>query len=249
MKGNKEILAIICAVFVTVVAAVLLTGSHLKDPDAPVPEAPVPEQSTLDYLVKVTAHNPKASHTGSGIVVKHGGHYFVLTSKMIFTKGDVGYTVADTWNSYTAELVRLDDRLGLVALKLQGYLLGGVEIDEAPNIPPGASVLVLNLENTFVVNVVRYLTDPDWMILDGGLPGTCTGSPIMTYDNNLAGVVIGINTENAEEAFAVGNHAIREFVKELIHDMSFDVPREPVFPYNPNDMGNVFRKPTNPRNR
>lgn len=249
MKGNKEIVAIVCAVFVSVVAAVMLTGDFKETPEAPVPE----EMPTyFDDLVKVTAHNPGGSRIGSGIVVQHDDVVFVLTSKMIFTEGDTSFDVLLNGVTYSAGVVLKDKARGLVALDIP-VNFGGYEIDDAPNLPPDATASVCSLDGDTRVTVKRYLTDPDWMLLDGYIPGKSTGAPMITRDGHLAGIVIGVNTENAAEAFAVGNHAIREFVfaMALFNGISFDTPRKPPIlepimePHNPNDMGNVPRKPTN----
>jgi hypothetical protein len=251
MKDKKDIIAIACAVVISVVAAILLSHTSPGTPEAPVVvDAPVPDEwNPPVYLVKVTAHNPGGSHVGVGTLVEYDGYTFVLTSKMIFTPGDTHYTVTADGEQYSAMMIGRGD-FGLIALALAGDgtpiydALSGLEVNDQPNIPPDASVRVWNLERSFDVNVIRYLTDPDWLLLDGDLPGTCTGAPITTSDGSLAGVVIGVSTENAAEAFAVGNHAIRAFAESVINPQLY-VPRgPPVFPYNPNDMGNVFRKPT-----
>jgi len=221
MRDNKEVTAIICAFLVSVVVAAVLTSKPKVTPEAPVPEAPVPEEempSPFDYVVKVTAHNPGDSHVGVGTLVEYDGYTFVLTSKMIFTLGDTHFTVTADGEQYPARMIGIGD-FGLIALEVSGEF-DGLEVNEAPNVPPDASVLVWNLEETFAVNVIRYLTDPDWLMLDGSLPDTCTGSPITTSDGSLAGVVIGINTQNAKEAFAVGNHAIREFADAVVNGES-----------------------------
>jgi len=228
---RPDILAFGAAALVTIVACYLLSD-QVGEPEKPAIEAPVPVieapvPSPLNYLVKVTAHNPVDSHVGVGTLVTYDGYTFVLTSKMIFTPGDTHYTVTADGEQYPAMMIGIGD-FGLIALALANsdFIGPGLEVDEAPNVPPDAGVLVWSLEKVFAVNVLRYLTDPDWLMLGGGLPGTCTGAPITTSDHSLAGVVIGVNTENAEEAFAVGNHAIRAFSEAVVNPQLY-VPSGP----------------------
>lgn len=217
---KSDVITSVLASLVLAVACYLLASSS-NDSEAPVPEALVPEAPVLDeipnpyvYLVKVTARNPRESHIGSGILVEHNNIVFVLTSEMIFTESDTHYDVLLDGVTYSAGLILKDGARGLVALGVP-VNHGGIEVDDAPNLPPGAGATVRSLDGDTLVTVQRYLTDPNWMILDGAIPGICTGAPIIDGDY-LAGIVIGINTENAEEAFAVGNHAIREFVDEVV---------------------------------
>jgi len=235
IKDKKDIIAIACVVFVCGVAVFLLQPKDNAEapPVIEAPEAPVPEeemQGPFDYLVKVTAHNPGDSHVGVGSLVTYDGYTFVLTSKMIFTPSDTHYTVTTTeGEQYPAMMLEKDDRRGLVALAVANGEFEGIEVNEYPNIPPDVKVIVRNLEKVFIVNVIRYLTDPDWLMLDGDLPGTCTGAPIVTSDSSLAGVVIGVNTEHAEEAFAVGNHAIRTFAEAVVNPEFEAIIGPPVF--------------------
>ena len=245
MRDKRNIIAIGCAIVISSIAAIMLCRPSTETSESSAIEAPVPSENTpFDYVVKVTAHNPGGSHVGVGTLVEYDGYTFVLTSKMIFTPGDEAFTVTINGDQFPARMIGMGD-FGLIALAVANDgtpiydAFDGIQVDDAPNVPPDASVLVWNLEKTFAVSVLRYLPQPDWMILNGSLPGTCTGAPITTYDNSLAGVVIGVNTENATETFAVGNHAIRAFVESVINPQLN-------FPYNPNDMGNMFRKPTNP---
>lgn len=215
MRGNKDIIAIICAVAISVVAAFVLCRTPTETSDTP--EPPVPEETSnpFDYLVKVTAHNPDDSHVGVGTLVEYEGYTFVLTSKMIFTEGDEAFTVTYRDTKFSAELITIWHRLGLAALEVKGGPFETLPINDAPNLPPYVDVEVYGLDDAYDVTIDHYLTDPDWMIITGGVPGTCTGAPILS--GGLAGVVIGVNTQNTVEAFAVGNHAIREFAEAVIN--------------------------------
>jgi len=236
---KRDVVAIGCAIVVSLVAAYMLQG---KAPvDTPAVEAPVPPQTPFDYTVQVTAHGPRVSHVGSGILVKHDGVVFVLTSKMIFTPADTSYSVLFDGIKYSAGVILKDKARGLVALDIP-IDFDGIELDNAPNLPPDAEAVVKTLDGTFHVTVNRWLTDPDWMIIDGGVPGLCTGAPIFTNDNHLAGIVIGVNTENAEEAFAVGNNAIYNFTNTVIGRLGVQPPR--MDRTGPND--NLLIPPANP---
>jgi hypothetical protein len=203
---KSDIIAIGHSSVIFLVAAFLLCRPETPEP--PVPEVP----TYFDSLVQVTAHNPNESHVGSGILVQHNGVVFVLTSKMIFTESDTSFDVLLNGITYSAGVALKDEARGLVALDLP-VNFGGCKIDDAPNLPPDATAQVCSLDGDTRVTVQRYLTDPDWMMLDGYVPGKSTGAPMITRDGHLAGIVIGVNTENAGEAFAVGNHAIREFAE------------------------------------
>jgi hypothetical protein len=244
MRRHKDLIALICAIVISVIAAFLLQPSKAPETQPPAIDAPVPEDhSPFDYLVKVTAHNPNDSHVGVGTLVGYDGYTFVLTSKMIFTEGDEAFTVTYRDTKFSAELITIWHRLGLAALKVKGGPFKTLSINDAPNLPPYVNVEVYGLNDAYDVTIDHYLTNPDWMILTGGVPGTCTGAPIL--HDGLAGVVIGVNTENPEEAFAVGNHAIRTFADSVITDSSHRW--EPlIFQQKPNNMRNVFREPANP---
>ena len=180
MKLEKSDIFGLCAVVIGMVVcalAFLLTNEKATPPTI---EAPVPgeQYSPFDYVIRVTAHSPEVSHVGVGTLVEYDEYTFVLTSKMIFTPNDTHYTVTVGGEQLPATLLKKDDRLGLVALAVADREFVGMEVDEAPNIPPNASVLVWGLGRSYDANVIRYLTDPDWLLLDGNLPGTCTGSPI-----------------------------------------------------------------------
>jgi hypothetical protein len=215
MRDHKDIIAITCAIVISVVAACLLQlGDTTETPQPPMP-------TYFDYLVRVTAHNPNESHVGSGILVQHNRPgwpvtLFVLTSKMIFTPTDTSYDVLLNGVTYSAGMILKDEERGLVALDIPVNFGGGVEVDNAPNLPPDATAQVCSLDGDTRVTVQRYLTNPDWMILNGYVPGKSTGAPMITSDGHLAGIVIGVNTENAGEAFAVGNHAIRAFADAVV---------------------------------
>ena len=219
---NSDRRSIFALIFGTIAIVVAVWVCQLTLPDK-TPEAPVPvEQGPFDYLVRVTAHNPDESHVGSGILVQHNRPgwpvmLFVLTSKMIFTPTDTSYDVLLNGVTYSAGIILKDEARGLVALDIPVNFGGGVEIDNAPNLPPDATAQVCSLDGDTRVTVQRYLTNPDWMILDGYVPGKSTGAPMITRDGYLAGIVIGVNTENAGEAFAVGNHAIREFAEAVVN--------------------------------
>jgi hypothetical protein len=247
MRDHKDIIALVGAIVISVVAACLLQlGDTTETPQPPVP-------GFNNYVVKVTAHNPKESHVGTGILVQHNDVVFVLTSKMIFTPTDTSYDVLYGGRTFSAWIVLKDEARGLVVLDLP-VNFGGCEIDDAPNLPPCIETEVYGWDNVYDVTIKKYLTNPDWMILDGGIPGTCTGAPII-HGGRLAGIVIGVSTENPDEAFAVGNHAIREFA-EVVAAPVLHVPPGPILgweplefqsaPYNQNDMRNVFREPANP---
>ncbi len=218
---KSDIVAFGAAALVAVITCYLLSDKG-NEPEASQPranEAPVPKkvQNPFDYVVRVTAHGREVSHVGVGTLVTYDEYTFVLTSKMVFRPGDMHYTVTVDDEQLSAMLLRKSEWLGLAALAVANREFVGMRVDEAPNIPPDASVLVWGLGRSFDANVVQYTTNPDWLLLDGNLPNTCTGSPITTFDNSLAGVIIGVNTENSAEAFAVGNHAIRAFADLVVH--------------------------------
>ena len=60
----------------------------------------------------------------------------------------------------------------------------------------------------------------DWLVLDGELPPVATGAPIC-HAGCMAGLVIGISSQNKTQAIAAGPGALRDFVERMFSTKEF----------------------------
>lgn len=229
-KFDKGVVVVALVAFLVMVVLSLIQShsdpeADLSSPDPPIERVYTPSEAT----VEVSNYMPDGSRSyGKGVIVKHDGTTFVLTSSMIFThKGQI--TVDYVNIRYTADIIHQNDVWGLVALECP-FMEGTrtTKINEFPNHPPGAQVVVGDWGE---VNTLEYIND-DWVILDGNLPVSSTGMPTEN-DGELVGVIIGLNRVNVKQAIMVGNRAIKEFILQI--SLIDDAP--PVF--NPFDNLNM----------
>jgi hypothetical protein len=216
-RRNKRILTALAPIVVILVGVAygVRQGSEVAIETQDVantspPPAIVYTSAISDCTLEVSNYLPDGRRSyGHGVVLQHNGETFVLTSTMIFThEGDI--TVGKGRFTYTAEIACQDDDLGLVALKCnlrEGT--SSVEVTDLPSIPPGVAVQVDEGE----VNTLEYMNDY-WVMLDGSLSVEATGMPVV-QDNELVGIIVGLNRVNTKQAIMVGNQGIREFVDEL----------------------------------
>ena len=191
--------------------------------DSPRSDQPSPVPITIktkpvDCLVAVKHHTVGKSYSGSGIIVTRKGMTFVLTSAMIFPKevGNIVVTKRDgrTW---VASLIAHDKVRGLAALRIyEADKEPSVELS-ALNLLTGVEVLVRNEYGKHEMKVARYLhKEYRWLILNGRLPDNCCGAPVV-MDDDVVGIIVGINQSNEEQAIAVSMSAIRGFADNITH--------------------------------
>ena len=176
-------------------------GEEVRSMPPPVDRVYTPFEAT----VEVSAYFDEQRSYGYGIVVRHNGQMFVLTSSMIFNE-DVEYiTVGMTEWSARAEVLHQNDVWGLVALECCFMsTVPFVELNDDPNLPPGVPVEI----NTLTASTLEYIND-DWALI-GDLPEDCTGHPV-TQNGYVVGIVVGMNRINKQQAVMVGNRALKEF--------------------------------------
>jgi len=202
---------------------------HLNIRNAPAIEYPAPSiqriYTAAEATVEVSAYFDGKRSYGHGIVVRRNDQMFVLTSSMIFNE-DVEYITVDIagWTCIT-EVLHQNDVWGLVALEY--YLLEDVpfiELNDDPNIPPLVVVGIKGVSAT----TLGYVND-DWVML-GDIPEEdCTGCPV-TQNGDVVGIIVGVNRGNRNQAFMVGNRALKEFCDQAtLMDIA---PIDPNSPYH-----------------
>lgn len=218
MKEKRQQVVIgLGVVAVCMCASLPLWNAHFgqKDLQEDAPPVYMPERivDLTDCLVEVTSVGEKFQYTGGGVLVTHYELTFIVTSTMVFPEEtDVIVVETSDGELIPARLYSRNEKLGLVALMLDQDDLPGLELNDDPNLPPGVEATA-GIKHD--VTVLHYLTsNPDWMILGGGIPGTCTGSPLI-HQGGLAGIVIGVNRADESQAIAAGNHALREFADSV----------------------------------
>ncbi len=199
--------------------------------DTPEIEYPPPmivyDYTPSECVVDVSNYTPDGQRSyGQGVIVKDRGKTFVLTSSMIFThEGDImiNHDVDSNTRRVAcdATIIHQNDNWGLVALDYYFEGAPSIEINEFPNHPTDAQVLI----GDQTVNTLKYMND-DWVILDGNLPPEATGMPAEN-DGELVGIIVGLNKANQKQAIMVGNRAIKEFVYQI--SLIDDAGPPPVF--------------------
>jgi hypothetical protein len=169
-------------------------------------DAPLP----LEYggVVSIKHFTPDGTIAGGGVLLQHKDALFVLTSSMVFP-GDVGTITVfgDDDIGRTATAISESEELGLMALSIEAENLVPYELTDEPNLPVGDDVLTYLRKN------------PDWMVVDGVY---ITGEPIFRQDD-LVGIVIGVNSVDENQAIVAGNNAIVAFADSLTEETKDDV--------------------------
>lgn len=204
-------------VVVVVLAIFALFYSICKDgpgwipSEPPVPPAPV-EVTVLDSLVLVKHNTPDGQITGGGVLLLHNDSLFVLTSSMLFPEDVGGVTVTPADGILRrATVIAASKTLGLAALRVHelGTLLP-YELSDDPNLPPGVEMVT--------GNVLTYLRkNPDWMVMNGG--PYITGTPIVHQDD-VVGIVVGVNSLDENQAIVAGNHALVTFANTIVEQFT-----------------------------
>lgn len=201
-KFDKGIVIVASVAFLVMVVLSLL--QHHKEADlgpTPVERVYTPYEAT----VEVSAYFDEQRSYGYGIVVRHDGQMFVLTSSMIFPKDVECIAVAMPECTSMAEILHQNDICGLVALDC-GFPANTpfVELNGDPNLPPGVPVEI----NKWPASTLEYINN-DWALL-GDISEDCTGHPV-TQNGYVVGIVVGMNRINQDQAIMVGNRALKEF--------------------------------------
>jgi hypothetical protein len=178
------------------------------------PEPPLPDRSLLtptNCAIGVVNHLPGHTMNGYGIPIRHEGKTIVLTSQMILTRGVGAMVVRLNGKEYPASVLKDNKNWGLAALAVYtDDRLPAVKLLEQ-YLPIGAEALV-PLDEPHRVRVKRYTK---WMILSGGIPRNSCGAPVLV-DDELVGLVIGVNRKNMREAVAADARTLLEFAGEAI---------------------------------
>ncbi len=199
-------------------------------PVAPVaPVAPLmvdvpslPPTRPADYMVRITNRHADGRRTWHGILIRDHNRVIVVTSRLVFTDGFDGTTLSFNRQTHQTRFLVQDEKMGLVALHVytnDAVALPAISLSDDPNLPPDVSALVSTPQKDFVVVVQGYMTARelptptavDWMLLGGDLPDTCVGAPV-THNNDVVGVVIGLNSLNRKHAIAASLCTLRKFV-------------------------------------
>ncbi|KKK85561.1 hypothetical protein LCGC14_2772070, partial [marine sediment metagenome] len=189
-------------------------------PKVDVPSPP-PTRPT-DYMVRITNRHKNGQRTWHGILIRDHNRVVVITSRLVFTNGFDGTTLSFNGQVYQTRFLVQDEKMGLVALHVytnDAVALPAISLNDEPNLPPDVSALVSTPQKDFVVVVQGYMTPRktpahgavDWMLLGGDLPDTCIGAPV-THNNDVVGLVIGLNSLNRKHAIAASMYTLRKFV-------------------------------------
>jgi hypothetical protein len=172
-------------------------------------------------VVSVFALKGNQQRYGKGVVVEYDGETFVLTSNMILVDGwDSIDVIMNDWTARDFS-VQVDEGYGLAAFSTEPGFFQGYPISDAPNLPPNTETVAINNENNVLVTVLDYIND-DWFLITG-VTENYIGAPLVN-GGEITGIVVGINSINSNQAIAVGNRAIKEFVRDVV-----DAPPLPIF--------------------
>ncbi len=201
---------------ITLIGAALIGALVLLKARLPLDEPPEPppavyldnviSMSLNDSIVKVDCYYGGDRWYGSGVIMDG----CVITSEMIFSSGVESIVVTLLDGSIKrAEILLTNSIWGLTALKIDGII--GVEVDDAPNLPPDATTVVHTIKRSVDAQVVGYINQ-DWMLLTG-IDESFVGAPLVN-GGKVSGIIIGMNSANPSQAIAAGNRALNEFVKQ-----------------------------------
>lgn len=160
------------------------------------PEPPVP---VVDVTIEVSVESSSGVYQGGGLRVGD----IIVTSAMIFNGNDQIVTV----DGIETEVIRRDDRLGLVALK-SSITFKNKNVNRVPSI---GEVVTLLGPRHYDVEIFRYMSEGDRMILSGANPAYAAGYPVMQGDN-LVGIVVGLNSADIKQLIAVSSQGLAKFL-------------------------------------
>jgi len=207
---------LILIVTISMIAVSIRYDSVIEIPAVEVPEPPVPviipvievpevpevPETDHNIIVEVSVESLSGMYQGGGLRVGN----VVVSSVMIF----IGRSQIVTVDGVEAEIIKRDDRLGLIALSSE---FNSMSINDEPCLPPGESATIFGTRK-YDVEVFRYVKDQDWMILTGDIPANAAGYPVM-QGSNVIGLVIGLNSANVKQGIAASKQGLVKFLGEL----------------------------------
>jgi len=172
-----------------------------------------PEISVSDSIVTVTNYMKGITLSGYGVVIKHKGNTFVLTSRTILSKGVGNVTV----NDLPAGVVAEDEIWELALLRIYKGDVPAIELRPFG----GEGDIKVITDRGYPVTVKRHARSSksprtahqNWLIL-AGAPDACSGAPIFTGDT-ITGLVIGQSTRISTETIAANKVAILKLLERV----------------------------------
>jgi len=175
-----------------------------------VPEPPLPvvkPEPSLNVIVEIAVESSSGLYHGGGLRVGN----IIVTSAMLFNGDDQVVTV----EGLETKIIRRDDRLGLVALQssktFDNEVIGYVpSVDKIVNTPVGETAMVSS-PNPYDVEIFRYFSDGDRMILIGEDTSATAGYPVLQGDV-IIGITIGLNSADIDQVIAVSSEGLVKFI-------------------------------------
>lgn len=158
-----------------------------------VPEVP------LICVVEVVVESLSGMYQGGGLRVGN----IIVTSAMIFV-GDNQIITVDGIETF---IIKRDDSLGLVALQSEVTV---ENLSEVPCPPVGVQAKIAGPRD-YQVEIFRYMSNRDQMILTGDVPTYAAGYPVM-FGIDVVGIVVGLNSANVRQGIAVSKQGLVKFL-------------------------------------